>query len=586
MAAQTFTIKNNSTDTSAVINRFTFADQSGIDHNVDFTGWNVPWGSGGYATLDDTLQQTTKTYIDDVSPENAVYQSSYTFPTTDTLRSADWMGTSLGILVGDNGTILSTPNGGSWTIENSGVSAQLNDVHWNGSRFVVVGNGGTILTSPDGVVWTSQTSGTTSNLIGISSDGTNYLAVGVSGIILSSTNGSSWNSETSGVAVQLNDVVWDGAQYVVVGASGTILTSPDGSTWTSQTSGTSNTLNDIAWDGVRFVAVGNSGTILTSTDGISWTLRTSGTTENLHASTNDGVFIVSGNNGTILTSSNGSSWTSRNSNLNKDLYALTGNGTIILALGESGAVIFSNDSGTSWGNAVTNYLIVDNTTDIQTGFILSGNGYSDFQEVVNVNSSTWLTISNFADGISVPGSAITFTPSGGIPYALQVSGDTSGLDVGWVASGNGYSGQTILAFSGTNWLSMSGPPNTTPTLGGSITFSESNANMWTIAPLDTKTFALDYTNSTSVTGQYTSVINIYADIGGPTIKTVRGVVDIAPAPPPPSSPYYEGGSSSGSYNFYYNTSPEFYAGISFDQQNNINQSTETQFGFSQYNQFA
>jgi len=41
----------------------------------------------------------------------------------------------------------------------SGTTAQLNSVTWTGTQFFAFGSQGTILTSPDGVTWTTQTSG-------------------------------------------------------------------------------------------------------------------------------------------------------------------------------------------------------------------------------------------------------------------------------------------------------------------------------------------------------------------------------------------------------------------------------------------
>jgi uncharacterized protein (TIGR03118 family) len=63
------------------------------------------------------------------------------------------------VLVGDEGTILTSPDGITSTVQTSGTSNTLNGVTWSGAEFVAVGDAGTILTSPDGVAWTGRDSG-------------------------------------------------------------------------------------------------------------------------------------------------------------------------------------------------------------------------------------------------------------------------------------------------------------------------------------------------------------------------------------------------------------------------------------------
>jgi hypothetical protein len=64
------------------------------------------------------------------------------------------------VAVGEGGTILTSPDGVTWTQRTSGTATplrrDLRQRHLRGGG----GNGGTILTSPDGVNWTARTSGT------------------------------------------------------------------------------------------------------------------------------------------------------------------------------------------------------------------------------------------------------------------------------------------------------------------------------------------------------------------------------------------------------------------------------------------
>ena len=64
----------------------------------------------------------------------------------------------------DNGTILTSSDGTSWTSRTSGITNDIWGVTYGNSTFVMVSYGGDILTSSDGISWTSRTSGTTNVL--------------------------------------------------------------------------------------------------------------------------------------------------------------------------------------------------------------------------------------------------------------------------------------------------------------------------------------------------------------------------------------------------------------------------------------
>jgi len=229
------------------------------------------------------------------------------------------------VAVGDNGTILTSPDGTTWTKRTSGTSEYLRGVTSGNGLFVTVGFFGTILTSPDGITWTERTSGIFRNLYGVTSGNGLFVTVGESGTILTSPDGNSWTKRTSGTYNSLYDVTYGNNKFVTVGKSGTILTSSDGTTWTSRTSGTNVGLNGVTYGNGLFVTVGWNGTILTSPDGISWTQRTSGSQQfDLYGLTyGNGLFVTVGESGTILTSPDGNSWTKRTSGTSKYLIGVT-----------------------------------------------------------------------------------------------------------------------------------------------------------------------------------------------------------------------------------------------------------------------
>ncbi|MBN1604514.1 MAG: hypothetical protein JW915_23090, partial [Chitinispirillaceae bacterium] len=85
------------------------------------------------------------------------------------------------------GVIYSSFDGNTWNIKYHIIPGpSFNSVCSSKANWVVVGNTGTILTSPDAETWTPQTSGTTRNLRCVTFTGTQYVAVGDSGTIITS----------------------------------------------------------------------------------------------------------------------------------------------------------------------------------------------------------------------------------------------------------------------------------------------------------------------------------------------------------------------------------------------------------------
>ena len=188
-------------------------------------------------------------------------------------------------------------------------------------------------------------------------------------------------------------------------------------------------------------------------------------------------------------------------------------------------------------------LLLDNNTGIVAGWGVSSTlGYTSGQTVVATSGTSWVITSAAPTAGLVLGDAISFQPP---QYLLQVN-SISGISVGWVISGNGYnSGQTVVATSGTQWVQVSANASSTPS--GTITFTSNQDIMATIAPLGTKTFSMNYVNTTAVRGTYTSLVNIVATVGSSVTKIVNNYLSIvAPAAVTvPSSPYYDSGGGGG-----------------------------------------
>ena len=74
--------------------------------------------------------------------------------TTDTTTTTTTTSSPLFVAVGDNGTILTSSDGTTWTSRTSGTTEYLRGGAYGNSTLVVVGASGTILTSSDGTTST------------------------------------------------------------------------------------------------------------------------------------------------------------------------------------------------------------------------------------------------------------------------------------------------------------------------------------------------------------------------------------------------------------------------------------------------
>ena len=256
------------------------------------------------------------------------------------------------IAVGSSGTIISSPDGITWTSRSSGTTDYLSGSAYGNSTFVVVGNNGTILTSSDDATsWTSRTSGTTEHLYRVTFGDSTFVAVGNNGTILSSSDGITWTSRTSGTSNILWAVKHVNKTFLTVGDNGTILTSSDnGTSWTSRTTGTTKDLWEVTYGNNNFITVGDNGTILSSSDnGSSWDNKTSGTTNPLWGVTyGNGIFVVVGPSGNIYTTSDGDSLTSGTSGISNSMWGITFGGSTFVTASYGGEILTSSDNGTSW----------------------------------------------------------------------------------------------------------------------------------------------------------------------------------------------------------------------------------------------
>lgn len=172
--------------------------------------------------------------------------------------------------------IATTTDGIIWTdVYTTSADKSLQEVFWTGSQFIAVGENGAIVTSPDGIAWTLRSSGVTSTLYGAAASLSRLVVVGTSGtIVTSDDNGVTWSPQSSGTTYRLNSVAWTGAEFVAVGSNGKAFRSSDGLTWNEQPTPYNDVLfgsdpfhlKSILWtdSGGRLITVGERGLVTTS----------------------------------------------------------------------------------------------------------------------------------------------------------------------------------------------------------------------------------------------------------------------------------------------------------------------------------
>lgn len=209
--------------------------------------------------------------------------SSLASPTADALNATTFSSGWKGWAVGANGTIVTTADGTTWTLQNSGTGVTLRGVDCLSDTLVWACGGdgaeGVVrLTTDGGLNWSAQTTNTTETLrdIDFSDSGAwgSGWAVGDSGTILHTTDfGDHWAAQSAGTSASLQGVQAMSDQWAcAVGAVGeTLWTSDGGADWISADSHTSLTLVDVSYGDGVLAAVGEGGTVLRSADsGVTW----------------------------------------------------------------------------------------------------------------------------------------------------------------------------------------------------------------------------------------------------------------------------------------------------------------------------
>lgn len=272
--------------------------------------------------------------------------------------------------------VASSDNGTTWSNKNLPAGIQnLTAVAYGNGIFVAVGRssynaavnpGGraTILTSPDGNSWTSRSSGSFLGINGIVFANGKFTAVGdynqsggalpEGAAILSSTDGITWSfvQKITQTGWPLTSIAYGNNRYVATGELGGVLVSPDGIAWTEVISPIINgyDFTSIAYGSGLFRAVGIGIEAFVSSDnGLSWVselLPVPATLDNKYQGIAhfNGQFVAVGNNDFILSKdAPGAKWVVNTGAdfVNSTLYGIAvGNGTFV-AVGANGTILQS-----------------------------------------------------------------------------------------------------------------------------------------------------------------------------------------------------------------------------------------------------
>jgi len=198
-----------------------------------------------------------------ISTFGVVWYAVQPRPSTDDLQGVGVFN-NLYFVTGDNGTVLTSPDGTNWTRRIPPTSALLSSVAASPNVVVATGDDGAILTSQDGLSWTLQGSPTANWLYRVHYLAGQFISVGQNGTILTSANGTNWTARVSGTTRWLTDVTWIDGVFFVVGTQGTVLTSTNAVDWTSRETITSKSFYAAATDTNQLITVGVEGLILRS----------------------------------------------------------------------------------------------------------------------------------------------------------------------------------------------------------------------------------------------------------------------------------------------------------------------------------
>lgn len=174
-----------------------------------------------------------------------------------------WAGGGRRVIVGDAGMIAVSDDGSIWQDLKLESRTHLRFGMWHDGLHVAVGD--TILTSPDGLTWTGRRRPIAVELQTVARSPDRWIAIGGGGLF-TSPDGLAWEDRAYPDFPSMKTVRYGGGKFIAVGSNGVVLSSRDGLVWDSTNIGASIELDDVAWTGAGWVAVGQYGIVATLGD--------------------------------------------------------------------------------------------------------------------------------------------------------------------------------------------------------------------------------------------------------------------------------------------------------------------------------
>lgn len=324
-------------------------------------------------------------------------------PTGNWLNAAAFDPTIGYVVVGDEGTLLTSSDGGeNWVLQDPGTDLDLTGVACSHGVCVMVGgrsNGAVMLRTLDGKVWTKVPLLTVKQVYSVSTNGSMFLASGSS--MLRSSDGEHWQDLGSS-GVTNGRVIWTGGEFFVVGGTqglarsrdgiawrllwsqpfssdppagvasdgSTVVvtsrrrlyTTRDGKTWSSLPSPPDEcSIGDVVWTGREFLTVSAycrvpelGGGVWSSNDGFHWSKKSdSRPAASILIATQNG-FLGVGGFGRISSSPDGTTWTTHSSGSTLPILDVIWDGSQFIAVGNGG--ITTSHDGLLWTERVRGYV--------------------------------------------------------------------------------------------------------------------------------------------------------------------------------------------------------------------------------------
>lgn len=397
-------------------------------------------------------------------------------PQGNFLRSVVYGGGQF-VAVGVSGTIITSPDGSTWTVQNSPTTNNLRSVAYGGGQYVAAGEGGVAMTSPDGVNWAVHDIGSPGWTVAGVTYGTVagkglWVAAVLGNFVLTSADGITWSMQPASALVNFTGVTYTGAQFVAWASDASdkdwAYTSVDGVSWTPHLAGTNFIATGVAYDSTSGLLAGldKGGTIYTTTDlatwktytakspesvafgagkavavgdqgnwskfdGVNWTAGTRFTNSDLYgAAYGAGTFVAVGAHGTILTSADTTTWTERSTNVTgRNIQAITYDGTRFVGVGTTGPVeiglpsVFTSPDGRTWTATPSPSLPPLQNLTYASGKYL---GFTATTVAISNDAQTWQTslpagVSAIA-GVAYNGSTYVLVSSSGSRVATSTNG--------------------------------------------------------------------------------------------------------------------------------------------------------------------